>query len=115
MKPAIAVFLSLTFGALAQTRGPVADYAVLLSDAPVAQTSQSRMALQTAAGRAQIRTLRNAQQSVIAELQRRNLHVRGTSQILLNAVFVSATREEAIALRSIPGVAHVVPAPPAKR
>lgn len=93
----------------------MADYALVLADPPVAQTSQSRSALRSAAAKTRVESLRTAQGTVLAELARRKVAVQGSSQILLNAIFVSATRETAAQLLAIPGVVHVVPAPRMKR
>ena len=115
MQRAISALFLLVFAAFGQTRGHMADYALLLADAPVAQTSQSRLALQSTEAQARTRSLHAAQRSVLAELTRRKVPVRGTSQILLNAIFVRATRETAAQLLAIPGVVHVVPLPRFKR
>src|ERR1035438_3474007 len=53
MHRAIFVFL-LVFTAFGQTRGHMADYALLLADAPVAQASHSRLALQSAEAQARL-------------------------------------------------------------
>jgi uncharacterized protein (TIGR03437 family) len=93
----------------------MAEYALLLADAPVAQGSQSRLALRSAAVEARVQSLRAAQGGVLAELARRKVAVRGTSQVLVNAIFVTATRDTAAQLLAIPGVVHVVPVPRMKR
>jgi minor extracellular serine protease Vpr len=115
MQRTVSALFLLVFAAFAQTRGPVADYALLLADAPVARTSQSRLALQSAEAQARVQSLRDAQSGVLAELTRRKVAVRGTSQILLNAIFISATRDTAEQLLNIPGVVHVVHVPRVKR
>jgi uncharacterized protein (TIGR03437 family) len=115
MQRAVSALLLLAVAAFGQTRGHMADYALLLADAPVAQSSQSRLALQSAAAQARLQSLHTAQRSVLAELGRRKVAVRGTSQILVNAIFVTATRDTAAQLLAIPGVVHVVPVPRLKR
>jgi subtilisin family serine protease len=114
MQRAILLFL-VVFAAFSQTRNRPADYALILADTPVARTSPSRLALQSAAALARVQSLRAAQASVLTELARRNVPVRGSSQILVNAIFVSATRDTAAQLLAIPGVIHVVPLPRLKR
>src|ERR1019366_5872079 len=114
MHRAIFVFL-LVFAAFGQTRGHMADYALLLADAPVAQASHSRLALQSAEAQARLQSLHTAQNVVLAELGRRKVAVRGTAQVLLNAIFVTATRDTAAQLLAIPGVVHVVLVPRMKR
>ena len=114
MQRAILLFL-VVFAAFSQTRSHPADYALLLADPPVARTSPSRLALQSVAATARVQSLRTAQASVLTELARRKVTVRGSSQILVNAIFVSATRDTAAQLLAIPGVVHVVPLPRLKR
>jgi uncharacterized protein (TIGR03437 family) len=99
---------SAVFG---QTRSRLADYAVVLADPPVARKVQSRAALHDAAAQAHLQRIRSAQSSVLAELARRQVKVTGTAQTLLNAVFVTTTREEAAQLVGMPGVARVVHVP----
>ena len=55
-----------------------------------------------------------AQSPVFAELKRRQIPITGTGQVLVNAIFVSATPETAAELRSLPGVAYVTVAPQVK-
>ncbi|PWT84823.1 MAG: hypothetical protein C5B56_14985, partial [Proteobacteria bacterium] len=50
----------------------------------------------------------------MAELRRRKVTVTGATQVLVNAVMVSAPRENVADLRQIPGVKYVIPAPHAK-
>ena len=93
----------------------MADYALLLADPPVARTSQSRLALQTAEAQARVQSLQTAQSSVLDELGKRKVAIRGSSQILVNAVFVTATPDTARQLLTIPGVVHVVHLPRLRR
>ena len=115
MQRTISALFLLVFAAFGQPRGRMAEYALLLADAPVAQGSQSRLALRSAAVEARVQSLRAAQGGVLAELARRKVAVRGTSQVLVNAIFVTATRDTAAQLLAIPGVVHVVPVPRMKR
>ena len=112
MKQVVLVLFPLVFTAFSQTRSRLADYALVLADAPVAQKTHSRVALGGPEAQAQLQRIRNAQSSVQAELKRRKVRVTGAGQILVNAVFVTASRETAAQLRDIPGVSYVVPAPP---
>ena len=112
MKKAIPILFALVFAALGQPRGRLAEYAVILQDPPVAQTTHTRLALRSAQANAQLARIRTAQSSVLSELQRRKVPVHWSGQLLVNAITVSATPETAAQLRSIPGVAHVVPTPP---
>jgi minor extracellular serine protease Vpr len=112
MQKAVSLFFVLALAAVAQPGGRLAEYAVILQDSPVAQTTQSRLALQGPQAKAQLAKIRNAQSGVIAELTRRKVPVHALGQMLVNAIFVSATPQTAAELRNIPGVAHVVPTPP---
>ena len=90
MQRAISALFLLVFAAFSQTRGRLVDYALLLEDAPVAQTGQGSLALQSAPAQARLQRIHQAQRSVLAELQRRQVHVQASSQVLVNAIFVSA-------------------------
>src|SRR4051812_1732778 len=111
MNHVVLAFFLLALTAFGQTRGRFLDYALVLSDEPVARKTHSRLALQSTEARQHLEKIRGAQSGVLAELKRRRVQVTGTGQILVNAVFVSATRETADQLKSIPGVAYVVKAP----
>jgi minor extracellular serine protease Vpr len=107
----LSLALLLAFAAFSQTRSRLAEYAVILQDEPVARKIQPRVALSTPLAQTQFQTIRKAQSAVTAELRRRKLKVTGANQFLVNAVFVMATPDDVAALRAIPGVAWVTPAP----
>ena len=109
-KVGLVLFL-LVSAAFGQARSRLVDYALILGDPPVAQKTQSRVALRSSVAQAEARRIRDTQAGVLAELKRRNVQVESADQILVNAVFVAATRETAAQLRDIPGVVHVVPVP----
>jgi len=109
--PALLLSAVLSFG---QSRRP-GEYALILADPPVAQTTHSRAELSGVEAQARQRAIGAAQSGVLAELQRRHVPVSGAAQILANAVFVKADRETALALGAIPGVARVQYLPPARR
>jgi uncharacterized protein (TIGR03437 family) len=113
MKRAL-LLLAVAVAASAQSRGRIPNYALVLEDAPLAQKAQSRLALRSSESQAHLQTIRNAQASVVAELQRRKIAVTGTTQVLVNAVMVAARPENVAGLRQIPGVKYVLPAPLAK-
>src|SRR5580700_5772418 len=92
MKRVVLVLSLLVFTAFSQTRGRLADYALILADPPVAQTTHSRLAIHAPQAQQQLRRIRSAQSGVLAELKRRKVRVTGAGQILVNAVFVSASR-----------------------
>jgi uncharacterized protein (TIGR03437 family) len=110
----ITVLLLLVTGAFAQTRGRLAEYALVLEDPPVAQKAQSRVALQGPEAQAHLQKVRGAQRRVLAELAGRKVRVASTSQVLVNAIFVHVAPQDAAALRNIPGVKYVQYQPPAR-
>jgi minor extracellular serine protease Vpr len=112
MKTVVLALFLLVCTAFSQSRSRLADYALILTDAPVAQETHSRVALRRPQAQQHLERIRNAQSGVLAELKRRNVQVTGAGQILVNAVFVTASRETAAQLRDIPGVAYVALAPP---
>jgi uncharacterized protein (TIGR03437 family) len=101
----------LASAAFGQTPSRPVDYALILDDPPVARKVESRAALHGAVAQAHLQRIRTAQSGVLAELARRNVRVISTAQTLLNAVFVTATREEAAQLTLMPGVVRVVHLP----
>src|ERR1019366_4652740 len=109
-----SVLLLLVTAAFAQTRRPMAEYALVLEDPPVAQKAQSRVALQSPAALAHLQKIRGAQGRVLAELARRNVRVASTAQILVNAIFVRIAPPDTAALKNIPGVKWVQYLPPLK-
>jgi len=111
MKRAISALFLLVFAGFGQSGSRLVDYALLLEDAPVAQKTQGRLALQSADAQAQMARIRSAHNSLLAELQRRKVTVGGSSQVLVNAIFVRTTPETAAQLLHLPGVVHVVRAP----
>ncbi len=111
MRRAISVLILLVSAVFGQTRSRLVDYVLVLEDQPVARKVQSRAALHSAAALAHLQRIRNAQSSLLAELARRQVKVAGTAQTLLNAVFVTTTREEAAQLAGLPGVVRVVHVP----
>jgi minor extracellular serine protease Vpr len=107
MQRLLLLFL-LGFTAFCQTRSRLAEYAVVLQDEPVARKVQSRLALRSNQAQAHARTIRAGQSPVIAELQRRGATVEGATQMLVNAIVISATPEMAMAAREIAGVKYVI-------
>jgi uncharacterized protein (TIGR03437 family) len=114
MRIAPVVLALLASAAFSQTRSRLAEYALILTDPPVAAKISSRSELRGAAAQGRLSRVVSAQAAVKAELARRKTPVLGATQTLLNAVFVEATPETAQQLRGIPGVAGVVYMPPLK-
>src|SRR5271157_2253195 len=115
MSRALLVLLAMGAVSFVQPRSHVGEYALILQDPPVAQKSQSRAELHNPAAQQQLLKIRLAQSSVLAELKQRQVAVQWAGQILANAIYVRTTRETAVELGSIPGVAHVLYLPPFKR
>lgn len=107
----VLVVLALAIAAFAQTRSRLGEYALILDDQPVARKIQSRMALSSNQAHAQFQKIQQAQSAVMAELRGRKIRVTGSTQVLLNAVLVAASREDVAQLRQITGVKYVLPAP----
>ncbi len=114
MKRISFLMLLLVTAAFSQTRGRLADYALVLEDPPVAQKIQSRAALKSSEALAHLVKVRGAQRSVIAELGRRNVRVSSSAQVLVNAVFVRVAPQDAASLKTIPGVKWIQYLPPAR-
>ena len=106
----LVLFITVAAG---QMRPRSEEYALVLEDAPLARKIQSR-AFDSAAARLHLARIGNAQAGVLAELKRRNVPVTGVTQVLVNTVLVSATRETAAGLQAIPGVSYVVRVPRVK-
>ena len=114
MRRMFVILTMLGSAAYGQTRSRLADYALVLEDPPVAREIQSRADLFSAKAQPHLQRIQVAQRGVLDELARRNVAVAGTSQILLNAIFVTTDHATAVQLRSIPGVTRVVYMPPLK-
>src|ERR1039458_5694838 len=110
----ISALMLLIGAAFGQSRGRLAEYALVLEDPPVAQKIPSRLALQSEEAQAHLRKLRAAQSTVLAELRKRKVRVSATSQLLVNAVFVRVAPQDAAALKNIPGVKWMQYLPPTK-
>jgi minor extracellular serine protease Vpr len=111
MKKALSVMILLAATTFGQPRSRLADYAVILADAPVAQKTRSRIALRSPESVAEVARICGLQDNVVAELRRRKIVVLGSDQTLVNAIFVTTDRDTAAQLLSLPGVAHVVRTP----
>jgi uncharacterized protein (TIGR03437 family) len=90
------------------------EYAVVLSDPPVVAQVQNREGLHEAAAEDQRTKIREAQSALIGDLQSRGFQVSGSTQTLLNAVFVRASEDRLDELKSLPGVRGVALLPPMK-
>lgn len=111
-KPLLLCSLLVIASAASHGRTREHDYALILQDQAVARKTSSRAMLRSAAAMSQLARVEAAQKSVSAELSRRSVRVTGSVQLLVNAVFIRATRQQAEALSGLPGVARVAYLPP---
>lgn len=98
----------------AQNARPL-EYALILSDPPIARHLSSRRGLVAQSARDEESRLRVAQQRVIDQLAQKKIEITGSSRMLVNAVFVRATEARVPELRSISGVTRVEYLPPVHR
>src|SRR5215471_2067933 len=99
------LFLVLTSGALAQSSH---HYAVILQDAPAAERFISRENLRSNTAQLYRRRIQDHQNQLRSALAARRITVTGSSDTVLNAVYVSTSPAGAEDLRSMPGVLGVV-------
>ena len=91
------------------------EYALILRDPPVARRISAAEGLYTQSAADHVGRITAAQKRVTEELAQRQIRVTGSSQLLVNAVFVRATEKQVQEVRSIPGVARVQVLPPVHR
>ena len=100
--------LLLLCGVLEAQNARLGEYALILSDPPIARHLPARRS-------AAVQDLRAAQHRVTDELTQRKIEITGASRMLVNAVFVRAAEARVAELRAIPGVARVEYLPPVHR
>jgi minor extracellular serine protease Vpr len=83
-------------------------WAVILEEPPLLRQVSSRAALRQAEANAPRRRIERAQAAVRSAIQQSGVRVTGSTNTLIDALYVSASAEQAAALRSIPGVGGVV-------
>ena len=107
----IVLLLSFALASVlpAATPLPSHEWMLLLSDTPVVERFPGRIEQTRAASDTYRQHLRDVQSALRTQLEAQSIKVTGSVQHLLNAVFVSATPDQAAALRNLPGVAAVVP------
>ena len=93
----------------------LAEYALILSDPPMAKHVSSRGGLTTQAAVLNRAQIRDAQTRLTDELARHGIRVTGSAQLLANAVFVRASAAQVAELGSLPGVMRVEYIPPIHR
>ncbi len=103
---------SLTFALSSLPLGAAhtsARFALILADKPAAKAVRSggrRDALEVVSARQQIRA---KQEALRSQLEAKGIHVTGSTDTLLNAVYVTADLSDVPALRTMPGVQAVFP------
>jgi minor extracellular serine protease Vpr len=90
------------------------EYALVLEDPPVAAQIRNREGLHEAAADDRRARILDAQSTLVGDLQRRGFQVSGSTQTLLNAVFVRASEDRLDELKSLAGVRGVALVPPMK-
>jgi uncharacterized protein (TIGR03437 family) len=88
---------------------PSNEWMVLLTEPPVVERFPGRIERTQAASEPYRQHLREVQQAMRARIEALQIPVTGAVQHLLNGLFVRATPDRAAALRTLPGVAAVVP------
>jgi uncharacterized protein (TIGR03437 family) len=106
-----ACLFTLTFALsrLPAASPPANEWMVLLAEPPVVERFPGRIERTQAASEPYRQHLREVQQTVRARIEGMQIPVTGAVVHLLNGLFVRATPDRAAALRSLPGVAAVVP------
>jgi uncharacterized protein (TIGR03437 family) len=84
-------------------------YAVILNDPPVAEQVAALKVTRGAAAESYRQQIVSSQTALQTEIEKRNVHVTGTVQRVLNAIFVAASKEQVAQLQALPGVKAVVP------
>lgn len=100
--------IAITLGASAQARHRGARYAVLLEDQPIVKAVRGRAALKSAEARAHEARIDVAHDKLKSAIRSRGISIAGETRVLSNAIFVSASAEQAKEIRGLPGVAGVV-------
>jgi len=81
-QPLPLTLILLASAAFPQTPTRLLDYALVLTDPPVARKVESRSALHGPVAQAHLQRIRRAQSGVLSELARRHVNVTSTSQTL---------------------------------
>ncbi|MBM3784659.1 MAG: hypothetical protein FJW30_09890 [Acidobacteria bacterium] len=87
--------------------GSYGRYAVVFEQPPLAETIKSRTPMATVEGRAAAAAVEQSRRAARAMMAARGIREAGTSEILVNAVFVDASPEEAAKLEALPNVKYV--------
>ncbi len=113
MKNSLVLLLLSAGFAVSQSRQD--RYVVVLEEPPLAVQLKSVNELRSAAGAQRRTALAARQQPVRAALEQRGIAISHSTQMLLNAIFIHATAEQAADARKLPGVKYVAIDLPMKR
>ncbi len=112
----LLLLLAVLIGQMASAQGRFDRYALILEDPPLArQMAQAQKDGRRLAAGDRMLKVEAAQSNLRKALAARNIAVTGSTQLLLNAVYVFAPGEQAAALASLPGVVRVEKMRPWKR
>jgi len=84
-------------------------YAIILDEPPVAEAAADAKSVARTAASGAMARVAASQQRVAAALADRNARITGSSQILVNALYVETDPDTAAALETLPGVRAVSP------
>lgn len=107
-------WLLLGLGTMLAAASRPERWIVLLDEPPLARALASRELLHSAASNAPRARIRQGQAAMREAAIASGAHVTGATENLLNAVFITGSREQASALRAVPGVLGVVEMRPLK-
>jgi minor extracellular serine protease Vpr len=116
VRPSVKTLLGLLCAASVAFAVNRADrYAVILESPPLAQQGQTEKTTKQKTAIEARAAIASAQASVRSAIQKSGARVTSSNQLLVNALFVEATPEQAEQLRQAPGVALVDKLRPMKR
>jgi minor extracellular serine protease Vpr len=88
---------------------PSGRYAVIMQDPPAAQQFSGPAGLRSMAALNYRQRIQSAQLTLRRDVEQRGMRVTGSVQVLMNAVFVQASKDQVAELRGMSGVQAVVP------
>ncbi len=106
--PFRSVLLVMVSAAVALSQTAPNRYALILEDPPVAERFASRETTRSVAAQSYQKQIAAKQRALRGELDTHHIVITGSADTLLNAVFVTATKDRIAELKSMPGVKGVV-------
>src|ERR1051325_10757626 len=103
--------LALLAIAAAPARTRLEDYAVILQEEPVAARIKTRAELHSTQAHLHRQSIVAAQRRLTQDFARRRIAVLGSTQVLLNAIFVRIPVARVSEIRALAGVRSVTPLP----